>query len=198
MSDNKIRRQEMSNKTAYFDPRGCDFWEDDKKVRNSDIGNYRIVTCVKAKTGEPLIIEFGGWQMFDHTKSKPVLIRDNVLSINGQYCAFNDHADNEYGVDTGTYGFNFEKRYGINERGYDYTRADVLRFLSNITGENYTFFEMNGEKVNEIIETIYKPVEKAYLEKYQAARAIVLAKKEAKNKAFREEWRKKRDSKYAC
>ena len=73
------------------------------------------------------------------------------------------------------------------------TIADVLRFLSNVTGENYTIFEMNGEMVDEIIKTIYDPVEKAYWEKYHAARAIVLAEKEAKSKAFREEWHKKRE-----
>lgn len=92
-------------------------------------------------------------------------------------------------------GLILKKRYGINERGYDYTRADVLRFLSDVTGENYTLFKMNREKVDELIETIYKPVEKAYWEKYQAARATALAQKEARSRAFREEWRKKRELK---
>lgn len=165
-------KSECKEMTAYFDPRGCDFWPDQKYI--SDVGNYRILTCVIAKNGEPLIIEFGGWERREDyiTKSgnkKTRVANHNALYVNACHTLYVERPENLYGPDAGCYGFDCEC-LGVDEKNYDYTRADILRFLSDITGELYTEFIFDREKVDSAIEEIYKPVERAICDKASAER----------------------------
>ena len=159
-------------KTAYFDPRGCDFWKDEKYI--SDVGNYRLLACVMAKNGEPIIIEFGGWQRREqyisrNGNTKTRISNENALYVNGQHTCYNERPDCVYGPDAGCYGFNFES-IGIDEKDYDYSRADLLRFISDVTGEQYDKIVFDCAKVDEQIEAIYKPVERELYGKAREAR----------------------------
>jgi hypothetical protein len=182
-------------KTAYFDPRGCDFWKDEKYI--SDVGNYRLVACVIVKTGEPVIIEFGGWQRKESFTKKSgktgiKIVNDNALYINGQHEVYHERLDNQYGPDAGTYGYNFKSELGIDEKNYDYTRADLIRFMSDITGDEYTDIEFSREKVEKQIEQFYTPVEKALQAKARTERERIKAIKDAEREKRWEEIRKKK------
>lgn len=182
-------------KTAYFDPRGCDFRADEKHI--SDVGNYRLVACVVVKTDEPVIIEFGGYKRQEaYTKKSGKtglrVANENALHANGSHEVYHERPGNPWGPETCCYAYNFENELGVDTTQYDYTRADLLRFLSDITGEEYTKIEFNREKVDEQIETLYRPVERAYFEKMVAACKKIEEEREARKKAFFEKWRKKR------
>jgi hypothetical protein len=179
------------SKITYFDPRGCDFWKDEKYI--SDVGNYRLVACVKVKTGTPVIIEFGGWQRRERIgATKTRIINDNALCVNGQSVEYHERPGNPYGPDVGTYGYNFESELGINEKDYSYTRADLLKFMSDITGDEYTDIEFNREKVDEQIKQIYKPVEDMLYKKARAERERLKAIKDAEHEKRWEEIRRKK------
>lgn len=170
-------------KTAYFDPRGCDFWKDEEYI--SDVGNYRLVACVKTKTGEPIIIEFGGYQRREvytkkNGKTDTRVVNENALHASGSHTCYFERPDSIYGPDAGTYGFNFEKELDIDLKQYDYTRADLMRFISDVTGETYTEIVFDGDKVDEQIEQIYKPVENELYAKARAERQRIEADKKAK------------------
>lgn len=175
-------------KTAYFDPRGCDFWPDEKYI--SDVGNYRLLACVMAKNGEPVIMEFGGWQRREQYTSKngqtkTRVANENALYVSGEHTCYNERPDNVYGPDAGSYGFNFES-IGIDEKDYDYTRADLLRFISDVTGEQYDSIVFDREKVDEQIEEIYKPVERELCGKAREARKKIENERKKEMEARRE------------
>jgi len=181
----------INMKTAYFDPRGCDFWADEKYI--SDVGNYRLVACVMAKNGEPVIIEFGGWQRREqyvskNGKTKTRIANENALYVNGEHTCYNERTDSVYGPEAGCYGFNFES-IGIDEKDYDYTRADLLRFISDVTGEQYDNIVFDREKVEEQIEAIYKPVERELYGKAREARQKIENEREKEREASREKLR---------
>ena len=171
---------------AYFDPRGLDFCEGDN-VHGSDVGNYRLLACIVAKNGEPLIIEFGGWQRREQYKTNRGIIKyrvadKNALYANGQHTCYIERPDSLYGPEAGTYGFNFEEELGVNPNDYHYTRADILQFLSDVSGEQYTTFVFDMDKVNEQIATIYEPVEKAIYQRQKEVRRRIEEEREEKRR----------------
>ena len=169
--------------TLYLDPRGCNH-ADMHYTGKSDVGNYRLVACVTTKQGEPIVIEFGEWARRESytTKAgnqKSRIVDDNCLHADGEHTVYNERPGNYYGPEAGSYGFNFEKQLGVNPDNYHYTRADLLRFVSDVTGTHYTDIEFDGDAVDNEIERIYTPREKELYAKARAAREAIEAKREA-------------------
>ena len=66
-----------------------------------------------------------------------------------------------------------------NPDNYHYTRADLLRFVSDVTGTHYTDIEFDGSAADNEIDRIYTPREKELYAKARAAREAIKAKREA-------------------
>lgn len=179
--------------TLYLDPRGCNH-ADMHYTGKSDVGNYRLVACVTTKQGEPIVIEFGEWARRESytTKArnqKSRIVDDNCLHADGEHTVYNERPGNYYGPEAGTYGFNFEKQLDINPDNYHYTRNDLLRFVSDVSGREYTEIVFNGDEVDKQIDEIYKPVENALYAKARAAREELQRKRDAEIEAMKQEIR---------
>lgn len=124
--------------------RGMDYYNDETK--DSDIGNFRIVTDdynIKGKDGNVYFIECSLWRNRKKARNnhkitgKPLLhtkydiINTIGLSIDMQY---NDINGNCWG--------NGKLENKINEKNYSYTKKDVLQAINDISIKQYTDIEI--------------------------------------------------------
>lgn len=110
---------------------GLDFYKDEI----SDVGNYMVRVEFIDKKGIRVVADFKGFARREaYTKETGKkgykIVNQNALHIDGQY-----HKKNRY-----NYIYRPES-VGVNIKDYSFTRADILRFLSDVTGTEYTEIE---------------------------------------------------------
>lgn len=102
--------------------RGCNYFPGDGFAKKSDVGNYRVFVRFTDKSGVDVCGDFQSGYVYDHSKKKPVIVNDNVLSANLQF-------ENERGC--------FGYRPSEDPRKYTYNIADILSFVNSISQEHY-------------------------------------------------------------
>lgn len=126
-----------------LEKRGCDFWKDSKEEKLSDVGNYRVCTAERltGKNGREYFIEFSGrdrynYRYFNKKTGEPLkkAVRELVAP-----CAL--WVDTEYENDNGAWrDLNIEKAF-FAAGPRPYTCSEILRFASDLTGNNYDKIE---------------------------------------------------------
>ena len=122
-----------------LEKRGCNFWDDDEISKLSDCGNYRIgcyYDLVPGVDGNKYCFEFGGYDKKAYKKTnkrtgeplnKPVieLVRKNAL-----------HIDSEFENECGSWR-NCKLEEEAQKAGYNYTLADILKFVNSVSTVKY-------------------------------------------------------------
>ena len=100
----------------------------------SDVGNYRVRAEFTDKEGLRVIADFGGYdrrEVYQRANGKTAcrIAQKNALHINGTY-RDEEGTGRDYAYRLRENGFDFSK--------YSFTISEILDFLSDVTGENYT------------------------------------------------------------
>lgn len=107
----------------YLEKRGCDFFEDDKRVRGvSDMQNYRLFLTFVDREG---VRVSGDLSRYDRRTEKGKVIVPNAM-----------HADFCYEDRRGCWG------YHVNTDGYLYTQADALKLINGVSAVQYDAVEI--------------------------------------------------------
>ena len=98
--------------------RGCEFFKGDTINQRSDVGNYRVYAEFTDKDGKKVFGDMMRANIYDNSKKSRPLVYDAGLSVDFQISryVYSPEAD---------------------PRGYDYTKADILRFVNKIANEHF-------------------------------------------------------------
>ena len=124
----------------YLVKMGLDFWSDDQRVKESDIGNYRVNTakeCITGKDGNVYFLEFcrGTRRNYRTTHKitgkplkKPIIeiISENALTLDTQY-------SNEKGCFR---NLKIEKEF-YSSPALPYTKESILKVVNLISCDHY-------------------------------------------------------------
>ena len=119
-----------------FEKRGCDFWGDDSRVPESDIGNYRIVAHNVKMNGREYIIEVTSyykpqWRLYykrDNTKE----LQKPVLEGYKQTMYFRT----QYDTENGSFG-DIQLEIKLNNPYLPYTRKNILDTINKYSDIKY-------------------------------------------------------------
>lgn len=116
---------------AIFKKMGMDFY----KKELSDVGNYRVRAEFTDRAGVQVVADFSGGErlkIITNSRGKKKVVTDepNALHVDGCFhdaegCGWRYHPET----------------VGVDAKGYHFTRADLLRFLSDVTGCEFTEIE---------------------------------------------------------
>lgn len=98
--------------------RGCNFFKGDPITKRSDMENYRVYIEVECSDRTIILGDLMRANIYDYSKKTPRLVYDCVLGINLQ---------------RDMYGF----RPHVDAREYEYTKADVLKYVNKVTGNSF-------------------------------------------------------------
>lgn len=108
------------NGTNYLllERRGCEFFKCDTINQRSDVGNYRVYAEFTDKEGRKVFGDMMRANVYDHTKKGNPLVYDAGLFADFQvsHYVYSPSAD---------------------PRSYNYTQADILRFVNKIADEHF-------------------------------------------------------------
>ncbi len=102
----------------FCEKRGCEFFKGDTIRERSDMENYRVFIDVRHADGFRVCGDLMRTNVYDYSKKTPRLVYDCGLSADLQ---------------SGMYGY----RPTADPRKFEYTQADVMKFVGTITGEKY-------------------------------------------------------------
>lgn len=103
----------------------------------SDVGNYRVRAEFTDKESLRVIADFGGYdrrEVYQRANGKAAcrIVQKNALHIDGTY-RDEDGTGRDYAYRLRENGFDFTK--------YKFTISEILAFLSDVTGKDYTEIE---------------------------------------------------------
>lgn len=108
---------------------GMDFKAGEKN--GSDVLNHRVRADFTDKNGVSVCADFGGYASRElikkGQKQKLIIKNNNAMHVDGTY----------YDVE-GVGRRYYPSSVGVNIENYSFTKADILKFLSDVTGNNYT------------------------------------------------------------
>lgn len=129
----------MTEKVLYLRKMGLDFWDDEPA--QSDINNYRVRTLgetIPGKDGRLYFLEFSLWRdrkraRYTHKITGKPLKHAAIDIINPCGMAIDTEFTNECGS-----WRNYTLEKALSEKNYNYTQADILTAVNEISTETYT------------------------------------------------------------
>lgn len=128
-------------KELLLERRGCEFWKQDEQIKKeSDIGNYRLVTpgeTITLKDGRKMLFEFGNCDRYVYRKTHKVTGKPLK------------HVKRELAMTTAlTVGTQFENSAGcwrdsVMEREFyalppvKYTEKNILNYINSVSADHY-------------------------------------------------------------
>lgn len=100
--------------------RGCMFTAADSG--KSDIGNYRVFTRFIDKDGVEVCGDFSRGNVYDFSRKTPKLVNEWALATDLQHEDFRGC---------------WQYRPAVDNRGYSYTKSDILAFVNKIANNNF-------------------------------------------------------------
>ena len=138
---NKYYTEGTKMKELFLERRGCEFFKQDEQlVKESDIGNYRIVTpgeTIRLKDGRSMLFEFGRNDRYAYRKThkitgKPLkhvkrdLVMTNALTVGTQF----ENA-------SGCWRDSVMEREFYNLPPVKYTEENILNYVNSVSSEHY-------------------------------------------------------------
>jgi len=124
----------------YLEKRGCDFFNGDFSVKNSDVGNYRVGSynySIRAKNGRTYILEFTRWDKWRmrYTNKRTGKELKHPIKEIVLYNAL--HIDTQFEDENGCWcDLKLEKE--LDAKDYKYTLEDILKAVNDISLDTYT------------------------------------------------------------
>ena len=144
----------------YLEKRGCDFFKDDERAKESDLENYRLFLEFIAKDGRRICGDVSRGDVRKPFTNNRGRTDYKTVSTNGLYTHF------QYENHTGCYGYTIDADFTPY-----YTQADVLKLINTASAVQYDEIEIVPElpaAAHDYPESALI-LERAYLEKEHAA-----------------------------